>query len=259
MYKFYKKPFLAIINYLGNRIEKKHFTKTPIYIGGCGRSGTTILLSILSSHPEIYAFPNEVNIFGEGVIQKKDKWVPKRLDRKNRALLTAKIKNTNVRWCEKTPSNVRFIKEIEACHKGNFKFINIVRDGRDVILSKHPTNPNRYWVNPDRWINDVTAGVKEYNNPNVYNVKNEDLMLDFKRQIQNICDFLEMEPSKNLLNWYENTEVKKNKAYFGKVSPLFHSSINKWKSNNNLARAKELLDREEAKELLMFYNYELNI
>ena len=32
---------------------------SPIVIGGCARSGTTLLLSVLSCHPNVYAIPVE--------------------------------------------------------------------------------------------------------------------------------------------------------------------------------------------------------
>jgi hypothetical protein len=35
----------------------------PIIIGGCARSGTTLLLSVLSCHPNIYAIPDETYTF----------------------------------------------------------------------------------------------------------------------------------------------------------------------------------------------------
>ncbi len=42
-----------------NQISKK----CPIIIGGCGRSGTTLLLSILGSHPNIQAIKDETGLF----------------------------------------------------------------------------------------------------------------------------------------------------------------------------------------------------
>ena len=91
MYRNYKKPFIKIINYWGRKIHDKNFKKPPIYIGGCGRSGTTLLLSILSSHPEIFACPGELEMFNEIVHGKNGEIIPKRIDRLHRTLLTNKI------------------------------------------------------------------------------------------------------------------------------------------------------------------------
>ncbi|MEQ8360451.1 MAG: sulfotransferase [Cytophagales bacterium] len=257
MYKWYKAPFLKIISHFGKKIEKKHFREPPIYIGGCGRSGTTLLLSILSSHPKIFACPKELGIFND--VDKKDKnnTNPPRKDRLYKTFLTEKIDDSCSRWCEKSPSNVKYIKQIDAHHKGRFKFIHIVRDGRDVILSRHPKDPDRYWVEPSRWINDVKKGKNLYEHPNVYTLRYRDIIMDYDDQIKEICEFLDLELVDELKNWHSNTQVKKNKAYYGEVKPIFKSSISKWKKPENKKRAMELMQYDEAKELLKFFDYEV--
>lgn len=256
MYKSYKKPFIQIINYYGKRNYTKYFSKPPIYIGGCGRSGTTLLLSILSSHPEIFACPNELGLFNEIIHKKNGEISPKRIDRLYKTLLTNKISKTCNRWCEKSPSNVKSIQEINLYHKGEFKFLNIVRDGRDVILSKHPTSPDTYWVDPQRWINDVGAGFKERDNPKVHTVRYEDLILNYDKEIEKICNFLEIPLCDEIKNWHNHTKVRKNRAYFGEVKNIFNTSIGKWKNPENKMRVQELLKFEEAQKLLSFYGYE---
>ncbi len=42
---------------------KNDFPDPPVIIGGCGRSGTTLLLSILASHPAILGVPEELYLF----------------------------------------------------------------------------------------------------------------------------------------------------------------------------------------------------
>ena len=39
---------------------------SPLIIGGCGRSGTTLLLSVLSAHPKVLAIPHETEAFCPG-------------------------------------------------------------------------------------------------------------------------------------------------------------------------------------------------
>lgn len=258
MYKWYKEPFLKIINHFGKKVEEKHFTDPPIYIGGCGRSGTTLLLSILSSHPKIFACPKELGMFNDVDKEDESNTEPKRKDRLYKTFLTEKIDETCTRWCEKSPSNVKYIDQIEAHHNGRFKFIHIVRDGRDVILSKHPKDPSRYWVDPSRWINDVTQGKNHYEHPKVHTVRYEDLILDFDNQIEKICEFLNLELVDELKNWHDHTGVRKNKAYYGDVKPIFPSSISKWKKPENSERAKELLKYDKAKELLEFFDYDID-
>lgn len=234
-----------------------HFTKPPIHIRGCGRSGTTLLLSILSSHPEIFACPLELGMYDKVVQDKSRKLAPTRLDRLYRILITKRIKSTNTRWCEKSPTNINHVQEISSYHEGRFKFIHIVRDGRDVILSKHPTTPDEYYVALERWVHDVKAGYEERNNSLVYTVKYEDLILQFESEIVGICDFLEIPMCDDILNWNSHASVRKNGAYFGEIKSIFKTSVGKWQKPENRQRAEELMKLEGAAELLSYYNYEI--
>ena len=45
------------------RLRYRKLTRPPVIVGGCERSGTTLLLSILSSHPAIQAIPVETWAF----------------------------------------------------------------------------------------------------------------------------------------------------------------------------------------------------
>ncbi len=255
MTKVYKKPFIAIINLLGARVRKKDFSKEPIYIGGCGRSGTTLLLSIISSHPEVFACPEELRLFDKVETDQNGRSIPQRWYRLHRTLLLKKIKSTANRWCEKSPTNILKLKDIESYHQAKFKFLNIVRDGRDVILSKHPTAPGQYWVDPERWIRDVGAGYEAREHPNVMTVRYEDLILDFEPQIKNICEFLDIPVCDEILNWHDHADVRTNRAYHGKVQNIFADSIGKWKKEEHIERAKVLTKEPEAEKLLQFYGY----
>jgi hypothetical protein len=39
----------------------------PVFIVGCGHSGTTLLTAMLDSHPQMHAYPGESNVFLRGV------------------------------------------------------------------------------------------------------------------------------------------------------------------------------------------------
>ena len=129
--------FIPVIRFLGRRIERQRFTDPPVYIGGCGRSGTTLLLSILSSHPEIFACPRELNLF-EGARESAEKLVLPKWYRLYRTFIKEKIKKTARRYCEKSPSDILHVPMNDRNQEGNFKMIQIIRDGRDVILLKQP-------------------------------------------------------------------------------------------------------------------------
>lgn len=250
-----KKIIIPAINRLGKIKEKKNFPDPPVLIGGCGRSGTTLLLSMLSAHPAIFAFPHELSIFNHWTNTSPKR--PLREDRMYRYLLTHRIPERKRRWCEKTPYNVRYIESIFEYFQSNARFIHIIRDGRDVCLSKHPDKPGEYWVEPQRWINDVKAGLKFRDNPKVHTVFYENLVFHYQKYMQEVLDFLEEELTKEMQDWRTNTKVTKNNAWYGSVENLHSQSVAKWKQPENEKRVQELLAYPGFAELLKELNYDL--
>lgn len=185
-----KKTLTPILNILRLR-------RGPVIIGGCGRSGTTLLLSILSSHPHIFGIDDETyalcflaylydtdsarpksNIGPEFFPVKPGLDSPIRLDILYEYLARHQVPDSCTRWCEKTPKNILFCKQILECFGKNSRFIHVVRDGRDVVTSRHPTDPSTFWVKPTRWIQDVEAGLDYEKHPQVLTLRYEDLVTD---------------------------------------------------------------------------------
>jgi len=252
----FKKPFLPLLIILGKRVEKRRFTEPPIFIGGCARTGTTVLLSILSAHNDIHCFSKELGLFNKVLKDELGNSIPTRIDRLYTQLLINKIPDSVNRWCEKSPSNIQRLGDIDNYFKGNFLFIQTIRDGRDVILSKHPKDEARYWVSPERWINDVSEGMKYINHPKVLTIKYEELILDFEATAAKICSFLNISLSKEILNWHENTTVTENIALFTRIQLLHKSSISKWKDPKYRERVEELTGNPKGKELLKQCGYD---
>ena len=73
---------------------------SPIIIGGCGRSGTTLLLSILSSNSKVFGIRDELYSFYPSFRPKK---IINYLEDNN-------FKSSKV-WCEKTPKNILNFKK----------------------------------------------------------------------------------------------------------------------------------------------------
>ena len=249
-----KKLFIPLISYFGRRIERKRFSRPPIYIGGCGRSGTTLLLSILSAHKDIFACPGELNLF-EGASFTGTRLLTPKFYRLYRTFISRRIKPTANRYCEKSPSNIIHFASLEEKHQGNFKFIQIIRDGRDVILSRHPRKKEGFWVEPGRWINDLNAGLKLLDHPNVLTIKYEDLVINYDYTISSICKFLNIELSEDILQWHKYATVRQNNALFSSIAELHASSVGKWKKPENDARVRLLTNDVKGKELLAFFGY----
>ena len=255
MEKTWKRPFIPVIHFLGRRIESRHVSEAPVFVGGSARSGTTLLLSILSAHEKLFCHPEEVGIFNTYTRNPQGDIVPGRLYRHYKSLIWNHIPSTATRWCEKTPMNIHRIEVIDQYFGGQFKFIQIIRDGRDVILSKHPTKKNEYWVNPDRWIRDLEAGIKYLDDPRVHSIHYEDLIRNTEETLKNICVFLELEYSDHLAHWHKHARVTRNRALYSRIQKISDSSIGKWKTEGVAERVRTLTSDPRGHELLKKVGY----
>jgi hypothetical protein len=121
----------------------------PIFIIGCPRSGTTLLRVILDSHPSICCGPETHILKHMSNLREKinKNWKMLKpygidettIDSKVGEILTVftdnyvKLKNKE-RWAEKTPENIFYVDFINRFFP-DCQFINVIRDGRDVVSS----------------------------------------------------------------------------------------------------------------------------
>jgi len=251
---------------------KKQLIKPPVMIGGCGRSGTTLLASILSAHPSIAMIPHETRAFSISAKFIRENKGPKelgwdKLTKKNKRIYNKlkqiDIKETHTRWGEKSPYNVLYFDKILKYFDNNVRLIHIVRDGRDVQSSRHPYAPDRFWNELSRWEINVSCGLKFLNHPQVLTIKYEDLILKFNDTITTICDFIEEDVCKEMLEWHKYTAYGKkcknlnSNKYENKLST---SSIRKWESTEDEEiknRVKEFMECPKSVELLKKLGYKI--
>ncbi|MDJ1169589.1 sulfotransferase [Roseofilum sp. BLCC_M154] len=143
------------------------YSTRSIFLGGCPRSGTTLLQSLLGTHPEIASFPEshlfrklripywsrllglaslkgqeQLNWFLEEIGQAEFKSrLPKRplfiaqyVSVFKQALDQATQKQGKSIWLEKSPENIRYIQLFEHLLP-DAKFIHLIRNGADVVAS----------------------------------------------------------------------------------------------------------------------------
>jgi len=161
----------------------KNEIEDRIFIVGCPRSGTTLLQSIVASHPEVISFPEShffeylyFNHFPLGIINKKPKQklieffestdylnlgevsfpleeikgfvADKRLAQRFIDFLDSKAMSQDKRkWVEKTPNHIICIEYIKKLVPQS-KFIHIIRSGKDVIASLYDASykyPESTW------------------------------------------------------------------------------------------------------------------
>jgi hypothetical protein len=115
----------------------------PLFIGGTGRSGTTIALQLLGSHSKVYAYPlSEIKVLTEkgGVL---DKYLNKAISLKDVQKEHFKAFNDygvldidDVYWGDSSPDNIRSSPILSEVFP-NSKFIHMIRDGRDSGYSEY--------------------------------------------------------------------------------------------------------------------------
>lgn len=242
---------------LGKKIEKKHFSKSPIFILGAPRSGTTLLLSILSANPSLFSIPKQTYAFDRWTVQ-NGKEYPGRIDRLYREIIFRRIPVTAERWIEKTPKHVQNLGKILMYFTYDIKVVHIIRDGRDVVTSSHPAYLDRryYWVSPERWTHDVSYALRLSDKyKNIYNIKYEDIISNYDTEIRKLCNFLE-EPFVDQYNdWTSNTKIKKSIHWGDKVQKIHSNSVARWKKIEHAKRLKEFMNNPQAVELLTTLGY----
>jgi len=249
-----------LFRFIGRKIEKKHFPDPPIFIVASPRSGTTLLLSILGAHPNIFAIPLQTYAFDrwKKIKNKTYSQYPYRIDRLYRYLIFHSIKKTAGRWCEKTPRHINSLTKIIDFYQERLKIIHIVRDGRDVAVSSHPTHKGRhYWVPIKKWLKDVKKGLEYKDKPYVLTVFYEDLVQDFENEAKKIFIFLEEPFTEKVKNWVKETNIKQSIHWQEKVQNVHTRAIGKWKTPQHKAKMKEFFNNQEAMKLLKKLGYEI--
>jgi hypothetical protein len=253
-----KKAVAPLILGLGRRTERKRFTGDPIIIGSAPRSGSTLLNAILSAHPDIYAIRKQTYAF-EKWKKEGDHYTIERPDRLYREFIYRKIPSTAKRWCEKTPKNIiTFDKILE--NQPRALLIHLVRDGRDVVTSKHPRHtPDKYWVPAERWIRDVSFGLKFRDHPRVMTLKYEELILDFENTLRKLCAYLKLSYHPNFSDWNKHATIRTSKHWETSVQQIYSNAIGKWKKEEHRERYHEFMKNQQAVELLKDLDYSIEV
>ncbi|MDX2115754.1 MAG: sulfotransferase [Planctomycetota bacterium] len=185
-----------------------------VIIGGCGRSGTTLLREMLDRHPNLAMGPetsilcdmfNPSNVATEWQLSRAE---VEALARSSTSVVRFaesffrqySARRGKPRWGDKTPANVRNVARILKQFP-RATFIHVIRDGRDVACSlRHhpkeivrkgkiiPNTVNRpIAVGARRWLDDTTGGAAFHGHPRVVEVRYEQLVSDPARELSRLC------------------------------------------------------------------------
>lgn len=157
----------------------------PVFIVGCGHSGTTLVLAMLNAHSRIHGIPYETGFIDQSVPDRE--WFVHRFNRDARAA-------GKPRWVEKTPRHVHHIDALLRRFP-NGRVIVVVRDGRDVACSFRDRFDD-FAGGVQRWLDDNAAAEPFRAHPAVRFVRYEDLIGEREATLRDLVGFLgeEFEP-----------------------------------------------------------------
>lgn len=254
----------------------------PIFIGGEGRSGTTLLRVILDSHPNISCGP-ETHFFIDEKIQPfcaelADRWQAKILEyydappehvmaRCFGAILNAfhtpyMRSRGKKRWADKTPHNILKIDFLNLAFP-NMKFIHIIRDGRDVAASllEMPWGPKTVEEAAESWRACIKSGIHfGASHENYLEVKYEDLVQSFESTLVKIFSFLDEPWSDQVLHFNKlhhdlGTRFSKESSAEQVTRNIYTSKVNRWKTDLTADQVEKFVSI--AGEYLLKLGYEL--
>lgn len=200
----------------------------PIFILGCGHSGTSVLLAILDSHSQIQAIGEETQILQFETNPRIIRW---KFHRKMKEF-------TASRWVEKTPRHVYHIANIFRVFP-TAKIILLIRDGRDVACSIKKRYGN-FEQGVERWIKDNEAARPFWGESQLYALKLEDLQNDPTSTLQGLTKFLEVPFEKGMLTFHEQKRFfydKKIGYTEGSSGEVDHSQRRNWQINQPLQKS----------------------
>lgn len=137
-------------------------------------------------------------------------------------------------WAEKTPKNI-YVSHLFLNTFSNSKFIHIVRDPRDVILSLIGRNYSLVEA-AVRWMISVAAAQKIKNRDNVLEIRYEDLVLENENTLKKLCSFIGVDFKKE---YFSSDKYSSKKLHKFSGHSSWHTSADNSISKKSLFKYKE--------------------
>jgi len=240
---------------------------TPIFLFGVGRSGTTLLQTIINAHPKMGMLPENhflLNFYLPTIGKNptpfdrdkalKDEEFCRIPERLRKPLKDQNFESATKFYYEllkefaaenklelagdKDPEHINYLPHIFK-EFPKAKFIHIVRDPRDVILSRKKSDWGKkypiLWHIVEYYHQFSKAEEFGKNNSQFFQIKYEDLLINPKLSLEKLCGFLNVPFDEAMLNHHQ----KENNLFSSKEDtwkqnvkkPILKDNFNKWKKN----------------------------
>ncbi len=258
----------------------------PVFIGGAGRSGTTLLRVMLDSHPYISCGP-EMKVLplickfqtelksGFAEFLNSYQVSDEKIDLLFRDLINGLFSshlqaNGKRRWAEKTPHNLLYIRQLSRIFP-EARFVHVLRDGRDVAASLVEMqwfdikSKQKIWYtenirNAAIYWKEIVSGIRKAAvDAGVWGryaeLRYEDMIVDPKDNLEELMNFLGEEWDDRLLDYYNQVhELPEGESSSPQVKKsLYTSSIGRWKQS--FTDEDRRIFKETAGELLVELEY----
>jgi tetratricopeptide (TPR) repeat protein len=259
--------------------------QAPIFLGGAGRSGTTLLRVLLDSHPHIACGP-ELKVI-PSLCRTWHEWQTAYLDTLGEYLLTPDDLNQlfaqlvtgllekyrqhsgKPRIAEKSPNNILFFEHLHSLFPDS-PLIHVIRDGRDVVCSllrmdwHNPKTGERLEITrsarlaADYWARAVRAGRLARQKPSLaqryYEVRYEALAREPVPTLQGLFAFLQEPWDPVVLRYHEQQRNLAGESSADQVSKkLYTTAIGRWQ--HDLRPEDEQAVKAVAGDLLIELGY----
>ena len=243
--KFINKDFFQSLKNFGS------LDKTPIFILGMPRSGTTLVEQIISNHPAVFG-GDELNFFPE--IVKKYFYNPdnkvylnnlSKMNNEYKKIAMVyinnlkKISDSSKRVTDKLPVNFKWIGLIKILFPNSI-VIHCKRNSKDTCLSIFKNYFTNNELNFAYNLKELSEYYNEYNNlmnhwnsllPNfIYEITYEQLIQNPKAQIRNLLKACNLKWNDNCIKFYNNRRVIKTASDTQVRKKIYSDSINVWKN-----------------------------
>ncbi len=225
-------PIFRSIN-SSRALNKSGVLPKRIIICGSPRSGTTLMNELMRSYYGTYV-----------------------MNREERALRFPYLVSNKKYVVTKHPLDFNFFSRfIETFNRPLFLFM--LRDPRDVIISKHFKNKDHYLVNFPLWKKAVTA-YENLDYDNIVLVKYENLITDPLSIQKKITAKLGLELKNDFKDFFNNVDKgHQDIKSLGGIRPIDSSNLGKYKNPEHSQRIREQITSfPEMSDYLIKYGYE---